>query len=230
MNLDQQAAEALQGQRDHVIASMNVDRSGWTRRQWIDDAERLMSDLDGSIVALVNGHVIALLDEVEALGDRVSASGLEFDDLVRAVLNSRYQWIRLDDAVDMATNTARNLVDAGATVVVINGCGVDVHQSPSAMRRLVEQRGLLKDEAEHDPGRPVPTPPRGATATGLKAVVDALQLIDRHGCTNYTGRRCSEDWSGRRRGGPDEASSWCGACVARDALDRLAEDSPAVTG
>jgi hypothetical protein len=70
-SLDDQMADAVRNQREHVRASMAVDRRGWTRQQWIDDARRLMHDLDGSVLALVNGHVMALLDEV---GDRTPRS------------------------------------------------------------------------------------------------------------------------------------------------------------
>lgn len=45
----------------------------------------------------------------------------------------------------------------------------------------------------------------------------ALQLIDRHGCTNYTTGRCWD--AGRIRGAEYGADSWCDACVARAALD-----------
>jgi len=58
-----QMAEALDRQRDQLIKSMHVDRTGWTRQQWIDDARTLMGHPDGAITSLVNGHVLALLDE-----------------------------------------------------------------------------------------------------------------------------------------------------------------------
>lgn len=43
-----------------------VDRSYWTRGQWVDDARAIMAD-SGSVTALWNGHVIALLGEVDVL-------------------------------------------------------------------------------------------------------------------------------------------------------------------
>lgn len=67
MDLDDQMIEAVRRQREHVTASLAVDRRGWTRQQWIEDADRLMNDLDGSVMALANGHVTALLAEVKSL-------------------------------------------------------------------------------------------------------------------------------------------------------------------
>lgn len=51
----------------HIVTSYTTDRAGWTRQQWLEDADRLMNDIDGSVLSLVNGHVIALLDEVAEL-------------------------------------------------------------------------------------------------------------------------------------------------------------------
>lgn len=62
VSLDDQMALAVRAMAHHSGESSRVDRSGWTQAEWIEDAERLMSDLDGSIMSLVNGHVIALLD------------------------------------------------------------------------------------------------------------------------------------------------------------------------
>lgn len=154
----------------------------------------------------------------------IALPDLDFDKLVGAVLNSRYQWVSLDDAVDMAIATARYLVDGNAARITAGAAPLDVHRSVSAMRRVVEARGLLEDEAEHDPDRPLVRRPPASTSAGVRAVVDALELIDRHGrCTNFTSRRC---WDyGRRRGAKHGADMWCDACVARDALNRLAEDA-----
>jgi hypothetical protein len=68
-NLDEQMREAVHNQMSHVNASMMVDRRGWTRQQWIDDARRLFGDLDGSVLDLVNGHVSAMLAEIDGLPD-----------------------------------------------------------------------------------------------------------------------------------------------------------------
>jgi hypothetical protein len=55
---------ALQQLR-HAEASHRIDRTGWTDEQWVEDARRLMGDLDGSVLDLVNGHVLALLRTVD---------------------------------------------------------------------------------------------------------------------------------------------------------------------
>jgi hypothetical protein len=73
MNLDDQMAEAVRRQREHVVSSMHVDRRGWTRQQWVDDARKLMGDLDGSVLDLVNGHVGALLGQIDDLQRRIDA-------------------------------------------------------------------------------------------------------------------------------------------------------------
>lgn len=64
--MNDQWAEVIARQRDHVNASHRVDRRGWTDEQWIDDARQLMGDIDGSVLDLVNGHVMALIRAVEA--------------------------------------------------------------------------------------------------------------------------------------------------------------------
>lgn len=56
-------SEAIRRQMDARARSMTVDRKDWTRQQWIDDADRLMNEADGAVTSLVNGHVMALLDE-----------------------------------------------------------------------------------------------------------------------------------------------------------------------
>lgn len=45
----------------HRSAAVQIDRTGWTDQQWIEDADRLMGDLHGSVSSLLNGHVTALL-------------------------------------------------------------------------------------------------------------------------------------------------------------------------
>lgn len=66
-SLDDQMVEAVRNQMKHVAASHAVDRRGWTRDQWVADAEKLMGDLDGSVMDLKNGHVLALLEELHEL-------------------------------------------------------------------------------------------------------------------------------------------------------------------
>jgi hypothetical protein len=154
-----------------------------------------------------------------------SPPNLDFDALVQAIAGSRYQWVRLDDAVDMATNTARTLADAGAVAITINGEPFDTHRSVGALRRLVSARRLLDDEAEHDPAGPFPYPLAVAITASVCIATDALHLIDQHGCTTFTRGRCLDATSGKKRGAKYGADKWCDACVARDALNRIAEES-----
>jgi hypothetical protein len=70
-------AEAVKRQAAHVFESHRVNRTGWTREQWVEDAQRLMDDIDGSVLDLVNGHVLALLTEVkESRTQRAAALAL----------------------------------------------------------------------------------------------------------------------------------------------------------
>ena len=48
---------------------------------------------------------------------------------------------------------------------------------------------------------------------------EALELIARGGCENYTVKRCW-DSPGRTKGAPYTADGWCNACIAQDALGR----------
>jgi hypothetical protein len=58
---EDQMSLAMKAMASHVARSERVDRTGWTDDQWIADAQRLMDDIDGSVLSLVNGHVLALL-------------------------------------------------------------------------------------------------------------------------------------------------------------------------
>jgi len=64
--MSDQMVEAVKRQMEHAHDSMMVNRRGWTDQQWIEDAARLMNELDGAITSLVNGHVLAML---RALGE-----------------------------------------------------------------------------------------------------------------------------------------------------------------
>lgn len=70
--LDEQTARAVRLQQAHVVASHLVDRSGWTGAQWVADARRLFGDLHGSVRDLLNGHVIHMLKEIDALNAKVA--------------------------------------------------------------------------------------------------------------------------------------------------------------
>lgn len=72
-SLDEQMADAVRRQFDHATASHRVDRVGWTRQQWVDDARRLMEDLHGSVLDLVNGHAVYMLEEIDFLKAQLAA-------------------------------------------------------------------------------------------------------------------------------------------------------------
>lgn len=66
-------------QAAHVAASHEIDRRYWTQGQWVDDAERLMDDLDGSVRSLTNGHVMAMLAEIRHLRTVLAITSSERD-------------------------------------------------------------------------------------------------------------------------------------------------------
>jgi hypothetical protein len=58
--------------------------------------------------------------------------------------------------------------------------------------------------------------------TDQSPLIDALRLIDRHGCESYTSdQRCSDPGSGRIRGARYGSEAWCDPCIAADALRRV---------
>ena len=70
--MNDQMRDAVTRQIEQQFKAQRVCRTGWTRQQWVDDARTLMDHIDGAVTSLVNGHVLALLDEAAAL-DRVRA-------------------------------------------------------------------------------------------------------------------------------------------------------------
>ena len=66
---EDQLAAIMRRQISHATASLTVDRRGWTRKQWVDDAKRLMGDIDGAVTVLVNGHIKAMLATIAELED-----------------------------------------------------------------------------------------------------------------------------------------------------------------
>ena len=63
--MSDQMVEAIKQQMKHIDASMRVNRTDWTDDQWIDDARKLMGDIEGSVLDLLNGHVVAMLRKLE---------------------------------------------------------------------------------------------------------------------------------------------------------------------
>lgn len=108
-------SEAIRSQLAHVAQSQRIDRSGWTHEQWVTDARRLMGDLDGSVLDLVNGHITALFHEidrlreakgtavVQAASDIASGGILPFERALKAVMWTTDLWTdyqRLKDEED----------------------------------------------------------------------------------------------------------------------------------
>jgi hypothetical protein len=65
--LSELASEAYRKQMDHIHRSVTTNRTGWTLQQWTDDAREQFDNLDGTVRSLVNGHVTALLREIDLL-------------------------------------------------------------------------------------------------------------------------------------------------------------------
>lgn len=72
-SLDEQMATAVHNQFQHAKAAHSVDRRGWPNAQWVADAQRLMCDLDGSVLDLLNGHVLALFEAIDELAKQRKA-------------------------------------------------------------------------------------------------------------------------------------------------------------
>lgn len=51
-------------------------RDGWTRQQWVAEAEEIMADIDGSASSLLNGHVMAMQEELAYLRRQCSEEEL----------------------------------------------------------------------------------------------------------------------------------------------------------
>lgn len=60
-------AQAVRRQMDQADQSADVDRTGWTHDQWVADARTRFNHIDGAVTSLVNGHIEALLDEIDQL-------------------------------------------------------------------------------------------------------------------------------------------------------------------
>lgn len=67
--------------RTEALGNEPIDRKGWTKNQWADDAERIMEHIDGSITALVNGHALGLIARVRELTPRTITTVEELDKL-----------------------------------------------------------------------------------------------------------------------------------------------------
>lgn len=149
------------------------DAYAWLRRCTLPEAEAHDSAALRVVLAAIE-HQAA--DAVRRVPD-TGPPPLDFDVLVRSIVDSRYMWISMENAVDMAVTTARLLVDAGAVRIVADGQPIEVHDSLSAMRRLVHSRGITADERDHDVAVSRPAPPlEGRERDRLREVLDAAGL------------------------------------------------------
>ncbi len=69
---DDQLGDAVRRQMERSSASMRVNRRGWTDKQWVEDARRLMDEPDGAVTSLLNGHVTAMLRMLDQGGNDMS--------------------------------------------------------------------------------------------------------------------------------------------------------------
>lgn len=83
----------------------------------------------------------------------------------------------------------------------------ELRRQVAASGRTLDAIGKLRVMADYQ---------RSAT---LQILADALLLISRHGCSNYTRGSC-RDYRHRTRGAAATADAWCEECVALDALER----------
>lgn len=80
-------------------------RKDWTREQWVAEAEEIMNDIDGSVLALLNGHILALFEELNDLRRRIeSGKALRTVDLrtiLRAtpVIAAAQEWLKTNEAL-----------------------------------------------------------------------------------------------------------------------------------
>lgn len=65
---------AAKRQLGHIKESKLADRTNWTKDQWVDDARELMNDIDGSVLDLLNEHVMAMLSKIEELSGKKQSS------------------------------------------------------------------------------------------------------------------------------------------------------------
>lgn len=113
---EEQMEEAVGNMRRMFNTVQQVDRTGWTRAQWVAEAEVIMDDIDGSVLALLNGHVLAMLEELRDLRRRNESSKalrtFDMQTVLRTspVINAAQNWL-----------TAREEAADGAGVADIPG-------------------------------------------------------------------------------------------------------------
>jgi hypothetical protein len=70
--VDDAMTEAVTAQRARISASLATNRAGFTRAAWIADARAQFGAVDGSVLALVNGHVSVLLDSLDQMANQLN--------------------------------------------------------------------------------------------------------------------------------------------------------------
>ena len=65
-------AEAIEATVRLAETSGRVNRIGWTDEAWIDEAKEIMGHIDGSVAALLNGHISAMFRQLKAQQERIS--------------------------------------------------------------------------------------------------------------------------------------------------------------
>lgn len=79
------------------------------------------------------------------------APTMELVPFAKAIIGSRYSWVRLNDSIDMAISAAHWIEQWTPTRFVVDGQPVDVHRSLARMRQVLQDLGVLDDEGDQNP-------------------------------------------------------------------------------
>jgi peptidoglycan hydrolase CwlO-like protein len=99
MSRQEEMAQAIRRQLDQRDESRQVDRTGWSRQQWLDDADERFNHIDGAITSLVNGHVVAMLAEIEDLRGEVEDLKFQVGERNKTILALQEQIDGLDEEI-----------------------------------------------------------------------------------------------------------------------------------
>lgn len=158
-------------QAAHVAASHRLDRISWTDEQWVEDARRLMRDLDGSVLDLVNGHIvrlIAALDRAEAENDLLRKPMATY--WANGELADSASWLPIEAGrYDELEAAEAESVKRGTRVIELEHEVVRLRTIPDAIRALAEQ---------HRPSK-LPPPHTAEDHAWYGGVRDAARIADR---------------------------------------------------
>lgn len=96
---DEQMSEALTAMWRLTDGVRMKPREGWTRQQWVADAAEIMDDIDGSTSSLLNGHVMAMLEELAYMRRQLNnavpraAKAAQIVTAVTPVVNAAQHWL-----------------------------------------------------------------------------------------------------------------------------------------